>query len=320
MCAEWEPRWTAQLQAPEDAWQTVLQRAGVQPTPPGSFLRVTVEELRTSISDSSGGAGLDGWSAKELKGLSAACPWMIDELVRLFNEALDTENSEVLQACRDSVFASRVIGIPKKTEAATRPIAVASSLVRAFNRAILKRCPALPAGQHCGVPGQSTVTATLQWLAARAHGERNLTYVVLLTPSIIYHKLAGCAACTYGVHPTIVRYLQQLVWCAPRSCVVGGEPPQRVIRATCGLPQGDPCSPLFLSFVLGPWFQLVNALPSISAFLYMHDRSLLDSGHRNSLEPALRLTEWHDTTLGLQEHMGKRQTWASDGSYPAGAV
>ena len=318
MCAEWEPRWTAQLQAPGQAWQSVLQRAGVQPTPPGDFANVSVEEMRTAISEGAGGAGFDGWTAKELRGLCTSCAWLVDDLVSLFNETLQHQSPEVLQACRDSVFAWRVVGIPKRTEAATRPIAVASSLVRAFNRAILKRCPEPPEGQQCGVSGQSAVTATLQWLAVRA--QRGAELDLRRAFDTIDHRLAGCAASTYGVHPVVIRYLQQLVWCAPRSCVVGGEPPPRSIQATCGLPQGDPVSPLFLSFVLGPWFKIVCALPAISAFLYMDDRSLLDSGDRNSLEPALRLTEWHDHTLGLQEHLGKRQQWAIDGSYAARAV
>ena len=60
--------------------------------------------------------------------------------------------------------------------------------------------------------------------------------------------------------------------------------------------------------LIGPWFKLVASLLSIAAFLCMGDRSLLRAGEDNTLDAALRLAEWHDVTLGIQEHMGKRQT------------
>ena len=45
----------------------------------------------------------------------------------------------------------------------------------------------------------------------------------------------------------------------------------------------------------------------------MDDRSLFDNAEPPSLDAALQATQWFDQTLGLTEHMGKRQVWDQQG-------
>ena len=240
------------------------------------------------------------------------------ELVQLLNACLSEPNPDQLRLLRDNVFAWKIIGTPKKGDDGTRPIAITSALIRAFNRALLARCPPAPEGQLCGVTGGSVVTATLKWLDVPAcrGAEMDLRKAF---DSVDLH-LADAAAGSAGVPRPIRAYMLNLVWPAPRFCSVWGAPPPHAISATCGLPQGDPCSPRWLSYVLGPWYQLMKTVPNVEAFLFTDDRSLTDQGRQDNLRTALQLTRWHDDVLGLCEHEGKRQVWSQADRRAGGEV
>ena len=58
------------------------------------------------------------------------------------------------------------VGVLSASLSAANPIAIASAIVRSWNRALLAQFPPPPEGQYCGSPGHSAVSATLAWLRA----------------------------------------------------------------------------------------------------------------------------------------------------------
>ena len=148
---------------PAVAWQEVSNAAGLRPEPShGAFPSPCADEIRDAVDSGSGGAGFDGWHSAELKGLIRACPWLLQELAELLDLCLANPSAASDAACRDRFFSWKVVGIPKRCEAAVRPIAIASSIVRAWSRSLLRHFPPLPEGQWCGMA--STPSAILAWL------------------------------------------------------------------------------------------------------------------------------------------------------------
>ena len=183
MTEEWEKLWTKTHPAPQEAWDEVASAAGLDSAPSVSaFQPPSAEQLMQAIATCSGSAGFDGWSASELKGLMRACPCLADDLVRIFVSLLKAPRSEPAQKCRSRFFSWRVVGIPKRCEAATRPIAIASTLVRAWNRAMLRGLPAVPDGQFCGVSGCSTIDATTAWPSSTCVRPSTALTTALLRP------------------------------------------------------------------------------------------------------------------------------------------
>ena len=128
------------------------------------------------------------------------------------------------------------------------------------------------------------------------------------------HRIAHRGALAAGVPVRIVQYLSRYIWASPRFCVVQGVPPPHAVFPCTGLPAGDPCSPSVLAYVLGPWSRAVQDRHEIQAFLYVDDRTLIQTGEaqdeeEDSLARALRISKWVDGKLGLVEHEGKRQMW-----------
>ena len=309
MTQEWNPLWNAVLPDAEQRWQEVLRRApgGAADEPLSlEFCPVSTETFAQAVREGSGGAGFDGWTAKELKGLGVSCPSLWDDLVCILNDCVALAAQGACVQCQDQ-FSWRVVGIPKRCEAAVRPIAIASAIIRAYNRALLPQFPSMPADQYCGAPGRTAATATVAWLATKAY--RGAELDLRKAFDSVDHVVASSAARTAGVPEAIIAYLARCVWSAPRHCVVHGEPPAEVIAATTGLPAGDPCSPRLLAFVLEPWSRIVTSFGGIQAFLFMDDRSLTDRLEQGHLAEALEASKWFDTRLGLQEHQGKRQVW-----------
>ena len=145
MLQAWEPVWTKRLPTADANWDEVCNYAGYpkQPTCDKTFEIVTADQFLGAIREGSGSAGFDGWTARELKSLASAAPVLFDELLSIFYAC-----AREAQTCPASAvplqFAWKVVGIPKRTEDALRPIAVASAAVRAYNRALLQQFPPAP--------------------------------------------------------------------------------------------------------------------------------------------------------------------------------
>ncbi|CAE7859390.1 hypothetical protein AK812_SmicGene28126 [Symbiodinium microadriaticum] len=182
----------------------------------------------------SGGAGFDGWTASELKGLAGYCPWIVEELVDLLKSCIQASDEAVVASCQDRFFSWRVVGIPKRCEAAVRPIAISSAVVRAWNRALLAQFPPPPPGQFCGAQGQSAVSATLAWLQTPC--VRGAELDLRKAFDSIAHEIAYLAGASAGLQRPVLDYMRRMVWSAPRHCVVHGEAPLLPVRASCGLP------------------------------------------------------------------------------------
>ena len=235
---------------------------------------VSLEAFLDGILYGHGSAGWDGWSAAELRGLARACPNVFVELLQLLNLYLRSPAS--VRSDSSSLFIWRVVGVPKpKDPGATRPIAIASALVRGFHRALLSLFPPLPARQWCGLSGSRTADAITDWLAQRAH--KGAEFDLRRAFDSVAHIVSLLAGRSAGLNEESLIYFSELVWPAPRRCSVAGSPPPRDVWPLRGLPQGDPASPLFLAYVLAPWTRLVSTVPGVVAHLHADDRSLSQS-------------------------------------------
>ena len=89
-----------------------------EPTPwtrqePGEFLRLA--------SKCTGSAGVDGWDY---------APWVLEELVDFFDLLTVSAPGGLPEELVEAVYGWRIVGIPKRNSNESRPIAVASVLVR----------------------------------------------------------------------------------------------------------------------------------------------------------------------------------------------
>ncbi|CAE7386236.1 ABCC2, partial [Symbiodinium necroappetens] len=311
-CKRWRRRfWTSSASAVKggaNAWDEVANAAGLDPGPSVSaFQPPSAEQLMQAIATCSGSPGFDGWSASELKGLMRACPCLADDLVRIFVSLLKAPRSEPAQKCQSRFFSWRVVGIPKRCEAATRPIAIASTLVPAWNRAMLRGFPAVPDGQFCGVSGCSTIDATTAWLQTPC--VRGPSSTCVRPSTALTTALLACAGAAAGVPEPVLEYFRHLVWSAPRACMVHAVPPPRVVEASSGLPAEDPCSPHFLAYVLAPWTKLMETLPGVKPFAYIGPIWMTDPSLTRFFL-AQQLTSWSD-------QLAVSNTWASSCSMVA---
>ena len=247
----------------------------------------------------SGSAGFDGWSASELKGLMRACPCLADDLVRIFVSLLKAPRSEPAQKCRSRFFSWRVVDI-RGCEVAQ--LAIASNLVRAWNRAMLRGFPAVPDGQFCGVSGCSTVDATTAWLQTPC--VRGPSSTCLRPSTALTTALLACAGAAAGVPEPVLEYFIDTWSDRPRALHGPRCASSQVVEASSGLPAGDPCSPHFLAYVLAPWTKLMETLPGVKPFAYMDDRSLTDA--------VFPCPERFSSPLGVTSGLALWSTWGSD--------
>ena len=133
MTSNWEPVWTQRHSDPAVAWQEVSNAAGLRPEPSHvDFSCPCADEI---VESGSGGAGFDGWNSA---GFARACPWLVQELADLLALCLANPSEASDAACRDRFFSWKVV------EAAVRPITIASSIVRAWSRSLLRHFSSLP--------------------------------------------------------------------------------------------------------------------------------------------------------------------------------
>ena len=146
----------------------------------------------------------------------------------------------------------------------------------------LQQFPPVPPGQYAGVSGHSAVSATMDWLRTDAFQGAELDLRKAF--DTVNHRIAHRGALAAGVPVRIVQYLSRYIWASPRFCVVQGVPPPHAVVPCTGLPAGDPCSPSVLAYVLGPWSRAVQDRPEIQAFLYVDDRTLVQTGEAQDEE------------------------------------
>lgn len=168
-----------------------------------------------AFNSASGAAGFDGWTAKEIKALQHHLTPLADELYQLWIDASNSSNEDLPKSLIRKIWNWKVVGITKKSIFDSRPISIASLLVRAWRRALLKNCPAAPTGQWCGRAKTSVVDATADFVAARPKhvAETDLTKAFdHLWPSLAEHAMIH-----NGVPPIIAKTLHR-AWLGPRIC------------------------------------------------------------------------------------------------------
>jgi hypothetical protein len=248
-----------------------------------------------------GAAGLDGWHRDELVAFADHAPWVISELFSLLVRTTWTASMGLPQDLRSSLYAWRIVGIPKRGSDEARPIAIASVMVRAWHRALLPQLPSVPDGQWCGRRGCGVIDATAHWLAAPGTDGAELDLAKAF--DTVNLGVAGAALTRFGTPEPVVALLAAS-WCGPRHCHVDGalaEP----INPRRGLPPGCPTSPVVLAAVLAPW----NGLIGRSGWAYMDDRSIKCPSARERTR-ALATTARFDAAIGLLENQKKRQLWS----------
>ena len=215
----------------------------------------------------------------------------------------------VTKRVRDALLAWRIVGIPKRDPSESRPIAIASFFIRAWQKTIMDALPAAPEGQW-GEIGVLPATATfLAWRdgepAAGAELDLAKAYDSVL------HGPAAEALRFDGTPPEIVAWLC-LAWTADRLCHVGGELAEPIAPSSGILP-GDPTSGRVLSVLLKPWHSLVQA-DGVFTGAYADDRSIKAVAGSCSeaaalVDRALATTAAFDEAVGLCENAKKRQRW-----------
>ena len=266
-----------------------------------------------ALNSASGAAGFDGWTANEIKAIQHHMTPLAEELFQLWLDTSNSSDKELPQSLLGKIWNWKVVGITKKTSFDSRPISIASLLVRSWHKALFKKCPAMPAGQWCGKAKTSVVDATANFVAARPKlvAETDLTKAF----DHLWTSLAEHAMIHAGVPPVIAKTLHR-AWLGPRTCTVGGLLATE-INPVRGVPQGDPCSPLALAACLGVWTKLVEIIhPCLKTWAYMDDRTIavVRHGTKHHLESALEATKDFDKKVGFQINPEKTQIWIKNES------
>ena len=269
------------------------------------------KEFWMATLEASGSAGFDGWTATEVLALQKHLTPLADELYELWCATTEFchNNPEPCPELSALLWSWKVVGIPKKVPSESRPISVASILVRVWHKALLKVLPPPPADQWCGKAKTSVVHATASFFAFEPEhiAETDLSKAF----DHLWPEVALTALQSLGANPKILATLNH-AWRAPRICVVGSEMATPIIPLR-GIPQGDPISPLGLSACIGPWSAGVKLIsPFISTWAYMDDRTIGVStfGNNHHLQAALDYTNNFDNAVGFEVNPDKTQIWS----------
>ena len=286
-----------------DAWTQAARSAGMTAAPPQECF-VSAEAWDVALRSVSGAAGIDGWTAREIKDLTVVLPCAMEDLRHILNDLLSCA-AVIDSQDFDDLFSWFLWGIPKRNTDELRGIAGASILLRTFLSCINASLPCLPDGQWGGQKDRCAVRATANWLAGPGDcgQERDLTKAF----DTVEYPVAAAALSFQGVGPNTIAFLKA-GWAGQRFCKVGivAEP----FRPKRGIPQGDPTAPKILGNVLAPWHFDVDARPSVKAWAYIDDRSLrYSSASHAEGQQAIAATNAFDQSVGLTENTAKRQDW-----------
>ena len=326
MTKQWAEVWTPPSSSQTaDAWAAYARD---YPNAPATDAPVTewpdYMDFKGAILATNGAAGLDGWSASELKAIARWWPDHADALWDLFSESSASASdvastfatAETISKNHYAALSTwRVTGIPKRKPDESRPISVASTLVRALHRTFYTTWKHLLQfdGQYAG-RSATTVTSTIaQYLAtnAKTGAEMDLTKAF----DSVQHTVADRALSNAGIPRRAIDMLR-CAWAAPRICTVQGQPDDAWIRPGRGIPQGCSMSGAILCAILAPWSTAIPAVSGCRTMAFLDDRTLLADADNlgiatGQLDAALSFTATFDTACGLAENHAKRQRWTA---------
>jgi hypothetical protein len=260
MRAEWEPVWKPEQYESESKvahwkrWEAAA-RADSKPIPTSSKPNdwyPTKAGFIAAIKKCKGAEGMDGWKASEVRLLLKVAPFIIDELYFVW---CDTSSHAVSvkggldRGLLKEIFVWRVVGIPKKDENESRPISVASALVRCWLSALAVALPTAAENQYACKSGVSVSHAISAWLSVGA--TRGLEMDLSKAYDNVDHYVA-VAALRAERAPEALISICLCAWKGPRVCCVQNKlsPPLWVVK---GLSQGDSCAPGATVATLIPW-------------------------------------------------------------------
>ena len=205
--------------------------------------RPSMDDFRSAVKRITGGAGYDGWHSTELKLIATVFEFLLSELYELWCDTC--EHLLLATADRDLqrlIFSWRVVGVPKKDPTQSRPIGVASVLLRAWLTACEPSLPDPQNAQFACKSGTSVIHACCLWLHACELGqcgmERDLSKCYDNVPRAVAATSLQVAAV-----PRRVSAVAQAAWKGPRVFQVAGEPAREPLWPKMGLPQGDSAAP-----------------------------------------------------------------------------
>ena len=311
MRSEWEPHWAPPVWDSDKyvaKWKEWADKVIFpQSEMPHNWIP-TFEAFIKAVKKTHGAAGFDGWSAEELKLLVKVAPFLMQELYDLWvatTKMAVAHGGDVPLELLELVFPWRVVGIPKKDENESRPIGVASCIVRSWLTALAEALPDVDAEQWACRKKTSVVHAISDWLA----GEDDEGAEMDLSKAYdnVDHGVAA-EAFRYESVPVTVIATCRMAWRGPRVCCVEGELAQPIWPVKA-LPQGDSCAPGAMTASLVPW----KPAPA-RGWKFMDDRSLATKGPgaKADLQEGLKKTQEFDESIGFVENAGKRQHWSRD--------
>ena len=316
MRADWDKVWrrTPEGSNHGKAWKDQAVKAGLRQVRtrrwnPPSFERFTEALLATS-----GAAGFDGWEKDEVRALLNHAPWLIEELRLVLIRATRESVHGLPAELKDAMLAWRVVGIPKRDPTESRPIAIASFLLRAWQKAILDEMPEAPDGQWAETGVIPGVADFLAWQDQECLAAAGAELDLAKAYDSVLHDTAAAALEFEGTPREVVAWLRE-AWTAKRICNVEGEL-AAPIEPGSGILPGDPTSGRVLALVLKPW-HVSMAKHDVKAVAYADDRSIKAVGQTareadGKVEKALKATAEFDSQVGLMENEKKRQRWKAD--------
>ena len=281
----------------------------LQPISASSLQRVANKMKRSS-------AGVDGWDATLLSHLP---PEGWDRLAQLLNRC--EEKSEWLT----SLKVWKLVFIPKgKSDSAqtatdalqVRPIAVGSLIYRLWGKVRLQQlAPHLTnhlAPFQSGGNAGPDVESMLVSLALDFPSD-TYQYAMALDFSKAFDSTDAFTALEilklWKIPSAIVGLLAAQWFGHSRISSFGGAVFPHEMTGTCGLPQGDPWSPLSMAAVLAaPLRKLQQEHPGVGQMLYLDDRTILGRSVADIRAVQSAWNELSDVTR-LQTHPQKTQLW-----------
>ena len=200
-----------------EAWVSFANRSGLAPREPATDTPA-LQDFLDAVSNARGAPGLDGWTHFELKWLSRHVPGLLQELFCILRDA--TFGTQSLSGPAWLTLLSwRLAAVPKREADEHRPVAVGSTILRVWQKTLLRLLPDLPSRQLGGRSGTSVSNTIGDWLSHRG------LFGAEIDLAKAFDNVSWAAASAslrhQGVSPAIIRFLSH-VWSGPRFCSLHG--------------------------------------------------------------------------------------------------